>query len=149
MKLFINRQYQHKRKAYALSDRHRLGQLGLGPNTSFPRSRRAAASLALEYFPELQALVSSRSGEHLPIGAKTAVQNASFVGRNLDVADKSWVAPDAERVIGKATGANDLPVVVAPPEACDLGASINAVGSGTGCRIPEVDVTVIRAPTSG
>jgi hypothetical protein len=36
-----------------------------------------------------------------------------------------------------------LAVVVAPAQGSDLGASVNAVGAGTGGGVPEVNVTVI------
>ena len=87
--------------------------------------------------------------EHLPIGAEAAVQDPAFVGGDLDVADESRVAPDAERVVGEAARADNLAVVRAPAEAGDLAAGIDAVDASAGGGVPEVDVTVVRAAAGG
>jgi len=76
------------------------------------------------------------------------VQDTSFVGWNLHIADQSGVAPDAERVVWEAAGTDDLAVVVAPFQAGDLRTSVDAVGAGPGGSVPEVDVAVVRASTS-
>jgi hypothetical protein len=67
---------------------------------------------------------------------------------DLNVADQSWVAPDAERVVGKAAGADDLTVVRTPSEAGDLGSSVDAVDTSTSGGVPEVDVTIIWSTSS-
>lgn len=70
------------------------------------------------------------------------------MSRNLDVAYQCRVAPNAQRIVGEAAGADDLPIVRTPTEACDLGSGINAVHTGSGSGIPEVDVAIIRTTTS-
>ena len=67
---------------------------------------------------------------------------------NLDVAHQGWIAPDAERVVREATGADDLLVVRAPSKASNLRTGVNAVDSSTSCSIPEVNMTVVRSSTS-
>lgn len=71
------------------------------------------------------------------------------MSRDLDITDESWVAPNAEGVVRETAGADDLAVVVAPSQTGDLGACVDAVGAGTGCGVPEVDVTVVRTTTGG
>ena len=58
------------------------------------------------------------------------MQHTRFVGRNLDVLDESWVAPDAQAVVGEAGGGDDLLVAGAPAERCHLAAGIDAVDAG-------------------
>lgn len=70
------------------------------------------------------------------------------MSRDLNVTDKSGIAPNAERVIGEAAGANDLAVAGAPSETGDLRAGVDAVHSGTRGGVPEVDMTVVGAATS-
>lgn len=77
------------------------------------------------------------------------MQNPALVGGDLDVADESRVAPDAERVVGEAARADDLTVARAPPQAGDLRASVDAVHAGTRGGVPEVDVTVVRTTARG
>src|SRR6267378_3771662 len=92
-------------------------------------------------------MIRTCGSEHLAIRAETAVQYASFVGRNLDVADQSRIAPDAQRVIWEPAGTDDLAVVIAPPQAGYLGAGVDAVRPGTGGSIPKMDVTIVRTTT--
>lgn len=77
------------------------------------------------------------------------MKDAALVSRNLNVTDQSRVAPDAERVVREATGADNLAVVGAPAERCHLRTSINAVDSSTRGRVPEMDVTIVGAATGG
>lgn len=71
------------------------------------------------------------------------MENTGLVGWDLNVANQCWVAPDADGVVWEATGADNLLVVRGPSEGGDLGTSVDAVGSGTGGGVPEVDVTVV------
>ena len=64
------------------------------------------------------------------------------------ITDQGRVAPDAERVVWEAAGADNFLVMVAPAKAGHLGASINAVRPCTCCCVPEMYVPVIRASTS-
>ena len=73
------------------------------------------------------------------------MQNPGLVGRDLDVAHQRRVAPDAERVVREAGGADDLAVVRAPAQAGDLRARVDAVDARARCRVPEVDVAVVGA----
>lgn len=132
-----------------LPNGHRLGHLRLFSDATLARCRSAGSSLALKDLPELQALVGRGSGEKLTIGAETAVQNTGLVSGDLDIADESWVAPDAERVVRETARADDLAVVVAPSQTGDLGAGVDAVGAGTGRGVPEVDVTVVGTTPGG
>ncbi|KFX95175.1 hypothetical protein O988_05932, partial [Pseudogymnoascus sp. VKM F-3808] len=132
----------------SLADSHLLDHLGLARGGA-GESRRRGASLLLEDLPELEGLVRGGSGEHLSVRAEAAVENTGLVGWDLDVADESWVAPDAERVVGEATGADDLAVVRAPAKRGDLGAGVNAVDAGTGGGVPEVNVTVVGSAAGG
>src|SRR4051812_32841770 len=70
------------------------------------------------------------------------------MGRNFDISHKCGIAPDAERVVGKAARTDKLPVVVAELETGDLRTSVDAVHPSTCGGIPEVDVSVVR-PASG
>jgi hypothetical protein len=70
----------------SLADRHLLDHLGLAGGSAGERRRRSA-SLLLEDLPELEGLVRGGGGEHLPVGAEAAVQDAGLVGGDLDVAD--------------------------------------------------------------
>ena len=72
-------------------------------------------------------------GQHLSVGAEAAVEDPALVGGNLDVADESGVARDAERVVGETARADDLAVVGAPAEAGDLRAGVDAVDARAGC----------------
>lgn len=75
------------------------------------------------------------------------MKDTGFVSGDFDIADESWVTPDAQRVVGEPTGANNLAVVVAPAQAGHLRASVDAVGASTSSGVPEVNVTVIGAST--
>ena len=77
------------------------------------------------------------------------MEDAGLVGGDLDVADQSWVAPDAEGVVWEAAGADDLAVVGAPAQGGDLGAGVDAVDASTGGGVPEVDVTVVGSAAGG
>ena len=79
----------------------------------------------------------------MSVRAQTAVKNSSFMSRDLNIADQGWVAPDADRVVGESAGADDLTVVRAPSEGCDLRTGVDAVDTRTGGCVPEVDVTVV------
>lgn len=124
-----------------LTDGHLLDHVGLSG-----RARGAGCGggwLLLKDLPELQALIGSSSGQHLSIWAETAVKNTGLVGGNLNVADKSWVAPDADGVVWETAGADNLAVVWAPSETGDLGTSVDAVDTGTSGGVPEVNVTIV------
>jgi hypothetical protein len=71
------------------------------------------------------------------------VKNSCLMCRDFDVAHKSWIAPDADGVVGKAACADNLAIVRAPSQTSDLRSCINAVHSSTSGGIPEVDVTII------
>lgn len=86
-----------------LPDSHRLAQLRLASNATLARSRSTAARLALEYFPELQALIGGCGSEHLAVRTQATVKYTSLMSRNLNVANKSRVAPNAEGVVREAT----------------------------------------------
>ena len=86
--------------------------------------------------------------EHLSIGTETAVEDSSLMRRDLNVANQSWVTPNAQRIVGETTGTDDLAVMRAPSKASNLGAGVNTVDSSTSCGIPEVDVTVVGSSTS-
>src|SRR4051812_28589263 len=77
------------------------------------------------------------------------MQDTALMSRDLDVANQGRVAPDAERVVGVAAGRDNLAVVGRPPQAGDLRTGVNAVDTSTRCRVPEVDVTIVRTTTSG
>ena len=109
-----------------LPNRHRLVHLGLGRRPSTCRTR-ARPSLLLKDLPELEVLVGRGRGQCLTIGAQRAVQDARLVGRDLDIADKGGIAPDADRVDRGAGRAGNLTVVRGPAEAGDLRASVDAV----------------------
>ena len=84
-----------------------------------------------------------------PSGLIAAVEHTSLVSGDLNVANQSRIAPDAERVVGEATGADDLAVVVAPAQGRDLGAGVDAVDTSTGGGVPEVNVTIVRTTAGG
>lgn len=138
-----------KRTKSNLPNGHRLVHLRLATNTSFTRGRSTSASLTLKHLPELQALVRSSGGQELTVRTQRTVEDSSLMRRDFDVADQCRVAPDAQRVVWESTRADNLPVVVAPPQAGHLGASVDAVGTGAGGGIPEVYVTVIRTTSGG
>jgi len=71
------------------------------------------------------------------------------MGRDLDVLDQGGIAPDAEAVIGESRAADDLLVASAPPQACDLGSCVDAVGASAGGRVPEMDLTIVAPAASG
>lgn len=71
------------------------------------------------------------------------MKNPCLMGWNLDVTHQCWVAPDAERIIGKAAGADDLAIMGAPSQAGHLRAGVNAVHSCSGSCVPEMNVTII------
>ena len=83
-------------------------------------------------------------GQHLTVRAEAAVEDSALVGGDLDVADESGVAPDAQGVVGKTARADDLAVVRAPAEAGNLRARVDAVDASARSRVPEVDVAIIR-----
>lgn len=126
-----------------LSDGHGFSHLSLASNSTFTRCRCTSSWLAFKDLPEFQAFVRCRGGQELTIRTQAAVQNTGLVCRDLNVADQSGVTPDAQRVIGESTGANNLPVVVAPPQAGDLRAGIDAVGTGTRRGVPEVNMAIV------
>jgi hypothetical protein len=71
------------------------------------------------------------------------MKDSGLVSRNLNIPNQSGVAPDAERVVGKAAGADNLTVMRAPSKRSNLRTSIDAVDtSACGC-VPEVDMTVV------
>ena len=88
-------------------------------------------------------------GEHLTVRAEAAVENSRLVRRDLDIAYQGWVAPDAQRVIWEAAGADNLFVVVAPAEACHLGPSVDAVSASSGGGVPEMDVSIVGPSACG
>jgi len=73
------------------------------------------------------------------------VQHPALVGGDLDVLDQRRVAPDADAVVGEARRRRDLLVVGAPLQAGDLAAGVDGVDARPRCRVPEVDVAVVRA----
>lgn len=70
------------------------------------------------------------------------------MGRNLDVLDKSRVAPDAQAVVGEARGGDDLLVAGAPAERGNLATSVDAVDASARSGVPEVDHAVVAAAAS-
>lgn len=148
----MNRGYQavkEKKSNRRLADGHRLGHLGLAAHAALTSTGGSGASLTLEDLPKLEALVSGGGGQHLTVRADSAVEYTSLVSGDLNIANQSRIAPDAERVVGEATGADDLAVVVAPAQGRDLGASVDAVGTSTSGGVPEVNVTIVRTTASG
>lgn len=93
--------------------------------------------------------ILTSSGEHLTVWAEAAVEDSALVGWNLNVLDKSWVAPDRQAVVWEARAGDDLLVAVAPPERGDLATSVNGVGPGTAGGVPEVDHAIVATTTSG
>lgn len=87
--------------------------------------------------------------ERLSIRAKAAVQHPALVSGDVDVSHKGRVAPDSQGVVGETARADNLAVVRAPAQAGDLGARIDAVDASSRGGVPEVDVAVIRATSSG
>jgi hypothetical protein len=77
------------------------------------------------------------------------VKNTGLMCWDLDIANEGWVAPDADRVVWEAAGADNLLVMWAPAEAGDLRTSIDTVDASTSGGVPEVDVAIIRTTTSG
>lgn len=77
------------------------------------------------------------------------MQYTALMGRDLHVAHQGGVAPDAQGVIGITTRGDDLAVVRGPPQAGNLRPRVNAVDASSGCRVPEVDVTIIGTSSSG
>ena len=77
------------------------------------------------------------------------MQDSALVRGDLHVADEGWVAPDGQRVVWEAAGADDLPVVGAPAQTGDLGPGVDAVDPSARRGVPEVDVTIVGATTSG
>ena len=71
------------------------------------------------------------------------------MGWNLDILDERWVRPDGDAVVWEAGSACDLLVVVAPSQAGDLAAGVDGVDACASGGVPEVDVTIVRATTSG
>ena len=68
---------------------------------------------------------------------------------DLDVLDKSWVAPDAERVVWETGAGDNLLVAGGPSKAGDLGASVDAVDAGAASGVPEVDHAVVASTAGG
>ena len=75
------------------------------------------------------------------------MENTSFVGRDLYIADQGRIAPNAERIVREAAGAYELTIVITELEAGHLRTSVDAVDSGTSGGIPEMDVPVVRTTT--
>ena len=71
------------------------------------------------------------------------MEDSGLVCGNLNIADESWIAPNADRVIREATGADNLTVVRAPSEAGNLRTGIDAVDSCTCGCVPEMDMTIV------
>jgi len=133
---------------YQLTNGGGLGESSLGGGAAATNSR-SGASLLLKDLPELERLVSGSSGEHLTVWAQAAVQHSALVSRDLDVLDKSRVAPDAQAVVGEARRRDNLLVRGGPLQAGDLRASIDAVDASARGGIPEVDHTVVATTTGG
>src|SRR5271163_3566977 len=76
------------------------------------------------------------------------MQDSSLMSRDLDVPYKCRIAPDAKRVIGKATRADQFTIVVAELQTRNLRPSVNAVDSSASSGIPEVDVSVVGSTSS-
>ena len=81
--------------------------------------------------------------EHLSIWAEAAVKHSGLVCRDFNIAYQGWIAPDAERIVGEATSADDLLVVWAPSKAGNLGTGVDTVNSSASRSVPEVNVTVV------
>jgi hypothetical protein len=131
-----------------LADSGGLGEAGLGRGAA-TSSKRAGTGLLLEDLPELEGLVRGGGGEHLAVGAESRVQDTGLVGGDLDVLDKSRVAPDAQAVVGEARGRDDLLVAGAPAEGGDLAAGVDAVDASARGGVPEVDHAVVAAAAGG
>jgi len=131
----------------SLADRHLLDDASLSRGSTGSGDGWLARFL-LEDLPELERFVSGSSGEHLAIGAQAAVQDTGLVGRNLHVLHASRVAPDAERVVGEATSADNLLVVGAPSQAGNLGIRRNGVDASSGRRVPEMYLAIVGTTTS-
>jgi hypothetical protein len=131
-----------------LADGHLLNDAGLYGSGAGGSDRRLTG-LLLEDLPELERLVGSGGREHLAVGAEAAVENARFVGRDLHVLDARGVAPDAQAVVGEATGADNLLVVSAPAEGGDLGVGGDVVDASASGGVPEVDLTVVGTTAGG
>ena len=71
------------------------------------------------------------------------MEDSGLVGWDLDIANQSRVAPNADGVVWESTGADNLAVMRAPSETGNLGASVDAVNTCTGGGVPEVDVTIV------
>lgn len=71
------------------------------------------------------------------------------MGRDLDVLDKSRVAPDAQAVVGEAGGRDDLLVAGAPAKRSDLATGVDAVYASARGGVPEVDHAVVAAAAGG
>jgi len=88
------------------------------------------------------------SGHHLTVRAQAAVENSALMGRDFNVLDQSWVAPEADGVVGEATGTGNLLVLAAPSEGGNLRAGVDAVDTSTSGGVPEVNVSVVGSTTS-
>jgi hypothetical protein len=111
-------------------------------------SSAARTGISFKFMKLSRLLLHTGCCKHLAVRAQATMENSSFVCGYLNVAHQGWIAPDAERVIREATGADNLTVVVAPSKACHLRPRVNAVGPRTGCRVPEMDVSIIRSSAS-
>jgi len=131
-----------------LADGSGLGEASLGRRAS-TSSKGARTGLLLEDLPELERLIRSSSGEHLAVRAESGVQDTRLVGRDLDVLDKSRVAPDAQAVVREAGGRDDLLVARAPAERGDLAAGVDAVDASARGGVPEVNHAIVAAAASG
>jgi hypothetical protein len=77
------------------------------------------------------------------------VQHAALMGWNLSRLDQTWVCPDGDGAVGDAASGGNLTVVSAPSQAGDLAAGVNAIDASSSSGVPEVDLLIVRASTSG
>ena len=77
------------------------------------------------------------------------MKNTSLVCVNFNVANQRRIAPNAKRVVRESAGADEFAIVVAELEAGHLRTSIDAVDSGTGRGIPEMNVSIVGSAASG
>ena len=71
------------------------------------------------------------------------MKDSGLMRGNLNIANQGWVTPDAERIVGESTGADNLTVMRAPAKTGDLRTGIDAVDTCASSCIPEVDMTVL------
>lgn len=77
------------------------------------------------------------------------MQDTGLVRRDLNVLDKSRVAPDAQAVVGEAGRGDDLLVAGAPAERSDLAAGVDAVDASARGGVPEVNHAIVATTASG